>query len=192
MTAPVEQTSRFKSRAIKIDTYEAWRAMDGFDGYEVSNFGRVRSWFVGGGNLRKRSEEPRIITQRDNQNGYPCVSLSRSTEQKLLTVHGLVLTAFICQRPGGYEAAHLNGDRSVTSSTNEFHKKLHGTSADGERSYRARVTTAQASEIKRRALAGESSASLAREFGICRSSVYAMKIGKSWSWAISEYDARNM
>lgn len=200
MTAPC-QTSRFQSRELPIDSFEAWKQIDEFPGYEVSNFGRVRSWRVGGNGARKIPESPRMLFQRDNQNGYPCVNLFNDTGSHLITVHSLVLSAFVCPRPSGYEAAHLNGDRSdrrlsnltwVTKSTNEFHKKLHGTSADGERSYRARITVAQASEIKRRADAGASGRILAGEFGISETSVRSIKSGKSWSWAIAEYDARNL
>lgn len=50
-------------------TDEEWRPIEGFDGYEVSDQGRVRCW-------RPRSpfvsapDEPRIVKPRRGTNGY--------------------------------------------------------------------------------------------------------------------------
>lgn len=49
---------------------EVWKAVIDFDGYEVSNFGRARSWGPGGKQLLPVLE-PKILRSSPNSKGYP-------------------------------------------------------------------------------------------------------------------------
>lgn len=51
----------------------------------------------------------------------------------------------------------------------------------GERSHLAKLTNAQAVEIKRRRASGESLSALGREFGVTKQAIWAMTNGRSWN-----------
>jgi len=76
---------------------ERWNWIDGYDNYEVSSLGRVRS---------------RRFLKPTNNNGYPAVNLSRNGAQKMYFVHVLVAEAFHGPRPEGMDCCHLNGDKT--------------------------------------------------------------------------------
>lgn len=84
---------------------ERWCFISGTSGtYEVSDFGRVRSWARG---------EPRILAQSGNTAGYPCVSMDRNgIRRSAWEVYRLVMEAFVGPLPEGGVTRHLNGDRS--------------------------------------------------------------------------------
>ena len=71
---------------------EIWKDIDGCDGYQVSNKGRVRSCFLAGRWMSKKGEW-RLLSQHDNGHGYMSVTLGSKHGQKY--VHRLVAKAFI-------------------------------------------------------------------------------------------------
>lgn len=71
---------------------EIWKDIDGCDGYQVSNEGRVRSCFLAG-NWTVKKGEWRLLSQHDNGHGYMRVILGSKHGQKY--VHRLVAKAFI-------------------------------------------------------------------------------------------------
>nr|DAW83208.1 MAG TPA: homing endonuclease [Caudoviricetes sp.] len=70
---------------------EVWKDTKGVFGYQVSNFGRVRSIFSRWG---KRAY-PRIMKGYIDSHGYVQVTISINGERKLMFVHRLVAKAFI-------------------------------------------------------------------------------------------------
>lgn len=70
---------------------EVWKDTKGVFGYQVSNFGRVRSIFSRWG---KRAY-PRIMKGSIDSHGYVQVTISINGERKLMFVHRLVAKAFI-------------------------------------------------------------------------------------------------
>lgn len=52
---------------------EEWRPVEGYEYYEVSNLGRVRSWI---NNKWKRRNTPKILSLHKLTKGYLGVSLS--------------------------------------------------------------------------------------------------------------------
>lgn len=78
---------------------ERWLPIPGFDGYDVSDQGRIRSW--------KRSPGPRIMKQTTVSDGYLAVRCNGT----LRRVHLYVLAAFVGPLPEGQETRHLNGVR---------------------------------------------------------------------------------
>lgn len=61
---------------------EEWRPIPGFQGYDVSSLGRVRSWRGAG---RRASSEPRVMSGKSN-NGYREVLLSCAGKRRTLLV----------------------------------------------------------------------------------------------------------
>lgn len=86
------------------EAVEEWRAIEGFENYEVSNLGIVR-----------RVE---YVKQREDFNGYPIVSLYKDGKVKTLKVHRLVAQAFI-QNPNNLpQVNHIDEVKTHNNVTN--------------------------------------------------------------------------
>ena len=88
---------------------EEWRAVEGYEGlYEVSNSGRVRSFYKGKVIDRKLS----IVAKY-----YPIVHLFKNKKRTYHLVHILMAKAFLGECPEGYEVDHIiplsKGGRNV-------------------------------------------------------------------------------
>jgi hypothetical protein len=80
---------------------EQWAPIDHFEGYSVSNYGRVRT-----------DKSGRILALNENQYGLVQVGLMRDGEQKHRSVPLLVAKAFILQPRGHFDTPiNLDGDR---------------------------------------------------------------------------------
>ena len=89
-------------------TAAAWRPVPGWEGYEVSDDGRVRSWRMHGFAVGRRAVEPRVLAPW-LQEGYRRVHLCAGRRRRRSSAVGaLVLEAFSSPRPAGHEARHRN------------------------------------------------------------------------------------
>lgn len=72
---------------------EIWKLVDGFDSkYEVSNLGRVRTWY----NRRlDKLKTPRVIKSRKNRYGYLKIALWLHSKSYHFVIHRLVASAFV-------------------------------------------------------------------------------------------------
>jgi hypothetical protein len=182
------------SSTIAIEL-ERWRPVPGYDGYEVSDLGALRSWRVPG-HPAARLRVPRELTGFKNWAGYRLYPLyhgvrrgGRQPKAERQQIHRLVLMAFVGLPPERHVAAHLNGDNSdnrlsnlawVTRTENESHKKIHGTAQEGERHHAAKLTDAQATAIRRRRESGETLTSIAADYGVSISTVSLIGRGHTW------------
>lgn len=102
----------------KINELETWKTVvcDGvvFDAYEVSDLGRVRSWFFKG----KKRSEPLIMSGDEVKNGYLRVALWKDKKRKKLYIQRLVVQAFIGPIPKGYEVNHIDEDKKNNNLSN--------------------------------------------------------------------------
>lgn len=165
---------------------EEWRGIAGFDGYEVSNLGRVRSWRHKNG----RRPEPKLLRQV-TPNHYKAVGLEVGNGRHVMrVVNRLVLETFVGPAPSAsHHAAHENGDKSdnrlanlswKTPKANCADRERHGTAAKGERQGSAKLTAAAVQEIRRRRANGEYATDLAREFGVTSTTIYGIERGRIW------------
>lgn len=175
---------------------EIWRMIDGYDEmYEVSNWGKVRSWH---NNKHGRGEEPRTLKPKMHNGCYPIVDLYKNRQRERFFVHGLVLTAFVSSRPSGLECCHGDGNpahnhlsnlRWDTRSANMQDAITHGTwtppDLRGEANGRAKLTKSQVIEIRRAYTAG---GVLQRElgalFGVGRSTIGDIIRREKWTHVI--------
>lgn len=74
---------------LELPLFEQWLPIDGYEDYEVSNYGRVKSL----GNDKTRKEK--ILKSITNKKGYKVVNLHSGGKQKMFSVHRLVANAFI-------------------------------------------------------------------------------------------------
>lgn len=157
-------------------TLEKWLPIPGYDGYEVSDQGRVRSY---------RRGQPSIIGS--TKDSYPNVLLYNGRARRRFTVHSLVMLAFVGPRPDGQEVRHLNGspkdNRLVnlkygTSKENSADCEAHGRTRRGEAHGNCKLSDAQVEEFLRRLDKGELLKDLASEFGISRFHAHRLHYGK--------------
>lgn len=94
---------------------EEWRDIEGFDGYQVSNEGRVRTFYkkkhysTGYGTYRYKSDCPEIMKTSDDGNGYQKLMLyDKNTGKRYCKkVHRLVAEAFIQREEGCNTVDHI-------------------------------------------------------------------------------------
>lgn len=95
-----------------IDGFECWRPVAGYEGlYEVSDLGRVRSFF---GKRQGLMLRPACT----GGSKYLRVVLHRNGSRKDHTVHRLVAEAFVPGFLPGLQVNHKNGDTKFNRSTN--------------------------------------------------------------------------
>jgi hypothetical protein len=165
---------------------EEWRLVPGFDGYEVSSLGRVRSWrstrYTG-----RRLRTPKVLRPIVTPVGYHQISLRRDGRNFRTGIHRLVLLAWAGPCPPGYQGAHLDGcpENNVpanlqwaSAAENTGHKRRHGT-------FGHKLTDAQVSEIRRRWQPHRYGLvqALAREFGVSPDMIGHIVGGRSWEVA---------
>lgn len=81
---------------------EVWKPIPGYSKYEVSDRGRVRRLYM------RQDLAPRILKPFKHRTGYMVIDL---TGRKSVSVHRLVLLAFIGPCPEDHEAMHKNSIR---------------------------------------------------------------------------------
>lgn len=170
---------------------EIWRDIPGYEGaYQASSLGRIRSVprrgqrigrLYGGRVLIPNSAGPRLL-----------VTLSVGNQVKTIAVHKLVCLAFHGPRPEGKQVvAHWDGDhlnnradnlRWATYVENEADKRRHGRHPAGERNPSRKLTAREVREIRARHDGRHGTgARLAREYGISKTQVSAIRRGRSWA-----------
>lgn len=80
---------------------EIWKVVEGFEDYEISNLGRVKSLKFG---------RELILKTTKNKRGYIVVKLSNKDKSKIFRVHQLVAIAFLGHKPCGMKLVvdHIN------------------------------------------------------------------------------------
>jgi len=151
---------------------ELWQPIPGFDGYEASSEGRIRS--------------PRKVLKPWTVGRYLKVEIKR----KQLGVHRLVATAFHGEPESGMQCLHHDDDPTNnkpenlywgTHAQNMQDKIKNGGSLKGESNPSARMTSEQIQQIRQSLEHGESQSSLARRFGVSRALVQLVMQRKRWA-----------
>ena len=170
---------------------EEWKGVPGFDAYEISSLGRVRSVnrSVKRTDGKTANLRGKILALGVNSKGYPCVNLRRDGRQNTRLIHNLVALAFIGPRPSGMEVAHGDGIKLIctlanlryaTPSENEADKIKHGTLAYGERHEWSKLTDSNVHEIRRQLSAGVHPSTIGQDFAVIPDTIRAIAKGKSW------------
>lgn len=165
---------------------EEWRPVPGLeDRYEVSNLGRVRSL------SRYRAHYAgKILSVHTTTRGYLSVSLrAPGGRRRGMSIHRLVMAAFVGPCPEGHQVAHGNGIRTdnrlenlryATPSSNIDDRHRHGRTARGSRCGSARLDEAAARSILRLQASGMSAAEVAHLACVNASTVQAIWDGENW------------
>lgn len=169
---------------------EVWKDVVGYEGrYMVSDLGRVKS-------LPNKARKSELVMKlvKHKKTEHRLVNLTSSVggfwRQKVFWVHRLVLEAFVGPCPEGMEGCHGDGDpannvlsnlRWDTHKNNMDDRVTHGTHAIGEQNPRAKLTNAQAKEVKRRIENGESNEEISEDFPITARGIKSIRNGQNWS-----------
>lgn len=136
--------------------HEIWREVVGYEGlYQVSNFGRVKSFCRGKG---------KIIKSNVGIGGYLRVVLCKDFDKKNRFVHVLVAKAFIPNPEGKKQINHRDGNKKnnhvsnlewMTPKENIRHALDTGLRKSGCEHFRAKFTAEQVREIRRDCIPGD-------------------------------------
>ena len=91
---------------------EVWKAIKGYEDYEVSNYGNIRS------NKTYNRKETLYMKVRDNGYGYLTVCLWKQNKRKNFYVHRLVAEAFLNNPNNLPEVNHIDFNRHNNTVTN--------------------------------------------------------------------------
>ncbi len=158
---------------------EVWKEIPGFDGFDVSSEGRVRSFWktslvmVGRTCSRPRIkvETPKVLNQSVSGESYARVSLHGKNHR----VHVLVLTAFAGPRPAGREACHSDGNPLNNRSDNLYWGTPHQNAlnkTDHGKNRSAKLSRKDVERLIALRKEGTTIAALSKLFGIGEGSVY--------------------
>jgi len=161
---------------------EIWQPCVGWEKYEVSNLGRVRSAHLGN-----------LFDPKPDRKGYIRVTFRDGARRESPAVHHLVLDAFAGPRPDGYVTNHKNCDKAdnrienlewVLQADNVHHAIEHGRFSfigKGEAHPNAKITAGDVRSIRRLfSTGGHTKAELGRLFGI--TDVMVGNIVRRTSW----------
>lgn len=159
---------------------EQWRPIKSYGGtYEISDRGKVWS------HIRSK----RILKSFPNKQGYLRVTLCANGKMKTVSIHSLVLEAFVRPRPEGLVCDHIDGNPAnnhisnlewVTQAENLRRGKspfIHR----GSKNCRSKLDEEKVLQIrKRHAEGGISRSALAREYHVCKQLVCNVVNRKTW------------
>ncbi|MBQ6006033.1 MAG: HNH endonuclease [Selenomonadaceae bacterium] len=133
--------------------HEDWRDVVGYEGhYQVSNYGRVKSFYGNQVLIRKLVRKPVVI-----KDGYIQVSLDKGGSRKCTGVHMVVAQTFIPNPENKPIVNHQNGNPGnncvwnlnwVTNGENQQHAVEIGTKKIGYNNPRAKLTPDQVRYIR--------------------------------------------
>ncbi len=123
---------------------------------------------------------------------YRTIMLIREDGERItVSVHSLVLRAFIGERPKGQQARHLNGNRKDnrllnliwgTPKENGQDKVEHGRSLRGQKNVRSILTENQVREIRALISRKVPQVRIAKMFGVSQPTISAIKMRTVWKY----------
>jgi hypothetical protein len=147
---------------------EIWKPIKDFPKYEVSNYGRVRSY---------KYSKCRIMKQNKVPSGYFDIQLSMSGKIIHKLIHRLVIEAFVGECPDNMEASHIDGNRENNHADNliwESHVENH------RRGCSIKLNYLKASWIRLLYKRGWKQHVLAEKFGVSRENIYGIRHNLIW------------
>ena len=139
---------------------ETWKPIAQYETlYDISNFGRVRSWISKNG-----KQIPNIRTLSLDKDGYLFVTLYGREKPKGMRVARLVLSAFTGIKQQDLEASHIDGNKFnnnldnlvwETRLQNEQRKTEHGTRPLGASNHFHRFTEQDVISMRKMRIAGK-------------------------------------
>ncbi|MBE8951935.1 MAG: HNH endonuclease [Quinella sp. 1Q7] len=160
---------------------ELWADIEGYvSRYQISTFGRVKSFFRG---------KARILKPFVDKDGYLQLTFGRGKKFK---VHRIVALTFIPNPDGNPQINHLDGNKMnnhvsnlewCTPIENNRHAVTMGLMKSGEDCLDAKLTNEQVAWCRRVHISGDrefGTNTLARKLGVSSSAIYLLLKGKTY------------
>lgn len=182
------------STPLPLSDVERWLPMPDWPGYEVSDWGRVRSYWMPGG-VRTESRKSgirsksRLLRCSLGKRGYLVVTIARDGQRhKARYVHSLVLEAFVGPCPPGMEACHGPDPTQTNNRLDNLRWDTRSKNLIDSVTLNARVNmklTAEDIPVIRERLAREDCvATIAHDYRVSKTTIFDVKSGKCWSHVI--------
>lgn len=173
-----------------------WKPISNHSGYEVSDYGQVRSidrWVEQGngrGGRYKRFWHGKLLKWIYNKvHHYYSVKVTDDDNRhyELRVAHAVLLT-FVGECPTGLEACHNDGNpannalgnlRWDTRANNAADMIRHGTSTRGERHPMNVLLTSEVLKIRN---STKTTAELSAIYGVGKNQIYKIRKRESWAW----------
>lgn len=168
---------------------EFWMPVQGFPAYDVSNLGRVRSYWIKRHRKGVIGDTPKIMRPQISVK-HAGIALSKNGEVTRQYVHRLVANAFIPNPLNLPEVNHITGYPAdnrqdglewTTHKQNHEHAAAVGLHARGSERVGAKLTEAIVVEIRQMLHRGEKQADIAARFRVGQATVSGVKSGRCWS-----------
>jgi hypothetical protein len=159
---------------------EIWRQIKGYEGiYDISSSGRVRSYL----NWKWGPVETpqRILKNFSTIHGYMVVILNKRGVKKTVTIHSMVLNAFLCQRPIGMVSCHKDNNKK----NNNVENLCWDTPQSNSMNYRSqnhKLTEDDVKSIRGLRKNGETLRSIAGMYNVHSSQIWKISKGIQWKW----------
>jgi hypothetical protein len=160
---------------------EVWKTIQGWEQYEISSFGRVKSF---------KGRKDRILKSWSFSDGYSQVTLCNRGFNTGKSIHRLVAEAFIPNPENKPQVNHINGIKTdnrvenlewVTPEENMIHAYLAGLIKEGSKHYNSKLNDEQVSKMRNLYRTGNySQRDLAKKFGTTQANVSNVISGKTW------------
>jgi hypothetical protein len=176
--------------------YEFWLPIPNFPGYDVSNFGRVRSYWkhkqrwMRGCTMELQQTPVRILKPNVDAFGYPSHSIKAASGKRYtVKAHRLVALTFLPNESAMSDVNHRNAIKIdarlenlewCTPAQNREHAKRNGLVSRGANHYNAKVTPQTVREIRELYRFGMRRQQIADLFGITRSQVRDITLYRTW------------
>lgn len=167
---------------------EIWIDIEGYDGYQISNLGRVKSLDreIQHGRGFTCKYLGRVLKQGLNTKGYPQVSIFK----KSFPIHRLVLPVFNPCNDRDMQVNHIDGDKTnnrldnlewVTASENMRHSYKEGLACNkGDRSPARKLSSKDVLYI-RREFERQGARELSIKYKVRRTTIYNIVNRQTWS-----------
>ena len=166
-----------------------WRDIEGLDGYQITRGGEVRS--LGCIDARGIHHKPQVMKPYLMVNGYMAVTIKGQPRY----VHRMLAMAFILNPSNKPHVNHIDGNKQnnslsnlewCTHQENMAHAGKMGVLnrpnlGKGEKCPAAKLTEKMVIEIKQLLARGFSQTMIAKQYGVNKSTVRWIKIGRTWS-----------
>lgn len=167
---------------------EEWKAIVDIDGYDISNFGSVRSYYYG----KKITNTAVKTIKTRNCRGYRYFNVYKNGKLLTLSVHRQVALAFIdnpqnkpCVNHKDYDRANNKASNLewVTHAENNKHRELNNrvNFSKGSNHYKAKLTEEEVLSIKAD-IPFMAPCDIARKYGIEPYMIQNIKRGITWKW----------
>ena len=169
---------------------ETWKSIPEFPGYDVSDHGRVRSYYavrnIGGTLEWYIAEKPQtILKTRAGHNSYLGLTLTHSSGKRYRRlVHSLVMLAFVGPRPANKMVCHRDDNPANNHLENLRYDTHAGNHKDlfrnNPRAW-SRFARDEVITIRNRRATGESTVAIAADYGIHPSCISKLCRGVTYS-----------